>query len=120
LSPTGRVALAAAPFASIVASLLAGSSAAATNSEKPTLDGAGATEQFAGNADDRARGEGSNPFGGGTFEVPGGTRAGAGSFNSAAADFTLAPTAGSGAYGGRTGTARETPAASHAQRFVFS
>jgi hypothetical protein len=60
-----------------------------------------------------------NGFCAASFEVSGGTLAGASSFNFNAAHFTLALTGGSGRYEGRTGVVGETPAANHSQRFMF-
>ena len=60
-----------------------------------------------------------NGFCDAAFELSAGTLASAGSFNFNARHFTLALTRGGGRHGGRTGVVEETPAANHAQRFVF-
>jgi len=55
------------------------------------------------------------------FDVSGsGSLIGAGNFNFDTTHFDLAVTAGLGKFQGESGSVQETPAANHAERFVFS
>jgi hypothetical protein len=58
-------------------------------------------------------------LGAATFGLSTGRLVGGGSFTFNAERFTPALRGGSGKYEGRTGVVEETPAANHAQRFVF-